>query len=102
MQLDKVNQEFNNMMRDLFPEMFARSPRYSYWTGPRGEMYCCTTEPLNGKFVCWTYQPFGEGSRTGKAKQWKMVDRVEFARRKVAKARAYSRYIKAKGEVANA
>jgi hypothetical protein len=96
MELDKVNQQFNNVMSDVFPELYVQSPRYAYWNGPRGEMYCYTTEPINGKFVCWTYKPVGKGARSGKPKRWEMTDRVEFARRKVAKARAYGRYLKSK------
>jgi hypothetical protein len=98
MELDTVNKEFNEVMRSAFPEMFIESPRYRYWTGPRGEMYCYTTEPIGGKFACWTYQPYGDGARSGKPTHWKMVDRVDFTRRKIAKSRAYSRYLKSKEE----
>lgn len=40
-------------------------------------------------------KPYGKGARTSPTK-WKAVDRVEFARRRIAKARAYSRYLKSK------
>jgi hypothetical protein len=89
---DDVKDEIRKLLSDY------RAPRYTYWKGPRGEMYCYSTEPLHGKFICWTYKPFGAGARSGKPENWKMTDRVEFSRRKVAKARAYSRYLKSKKE----
>lgn len=85
--------KLQELMRNLMPR--TRMPSYRYYQGRRGEMYCWTTEPMdNGKFVCWTYKPIGRGARSGKPRTWKITKRVEFARRKVAKARAYARYMK--------
>lgn len=81
-------------LRQLAAELMPRPVNYRYYDGPRGEMYCWTTEPVKGKFVCWTYRPVGPGARSN-PRRWKMVDRVEFARRKIAKARALARYQKA-------
>ena len=82
------------LMRELMPQ--TRMPRYRYFENKAtGEMFCWTVETMsNGKYVCWNYQPYGEGSRSGKPRAWKPVDRVEFAKRKTAKARALARYQK--------
>lgn len=82
-------------LQDLMASLMPRQARYRYYRGPRGEMYCWSTERIRGKYVCWTYQPYGKGSRSGDPTKWRQRDRVTFSRRKKAKARAYQRYQKA-------
>jgi len=84
-----IPREIQELMASL---MTPRVTRWRYFEGPRGELYCWNTERLpNGKFACWTYQPYGKGSRSGNPTRWRIRNRVEFARRKVAKARAFKR-----------
>ena len=65
---------------------------YLYYKGPRGELYCYTPHPdINGNFWCWTYQPIGKGSRSGRPHKLKLVDLVRCAKRKTAKAKALRR-----------
>lgn len=85
-----------SLMQSILDGYTSRSPSYRYFENKKTkEMFCWTTEPMNnGKFVCWNYKPVGVGSRTGNPKKWKAIKKVEFSRRKSAKARAYSRYLK--------
>lgn len=67
----------------------GRDPRYRYFRGPNQEMFCWTTEKMrDGKFAAFEYRPIGKGSRTGKARRWKIARELHFAQRKTAKARA--------------
>ena|SRR3990167_4627283 len=84
--------ELQRLAASLMPQ--GRSANYRYFEGKQGEMYCWNTEPVDGKFYSWVYQPYGKGSRSGRPTQWKAIHKVAFARRKVAKARARSRYQK--------
>jgi len=88
-------------LQELAASLMPRSPNYRYFTGPRGEMYCWSTERVNGKFCAWTYSPVGKGARSGKPRQWHVINRVNFKLRKVAKARALARYKKAMEEERN-
>ena len=90
--------DFATRFRDLIERdptlrsMFAtRQPRYRYWQTPDGAMYFWTTETLgDDKYASGIYQPYGPGSRSGKAKvtQWRPVRVVHHSTRKAAKARA--------------
>ncbi len=65
---------------------------YRYFKGAKGAQYCWTIHPCDrGRYYAFTYRPVGKGSRSGKAKRWKLVDLVSFARRNKAKARALKR-----------
>jgi len=81
-------------IQDLMASLMPRQPNYRYFGDPKGVKYCWSTERVNGKYLCFDYVPFGKGSRSGNPTQWEPKNRVEFAKRKVAKARAYKRYLK--------
>jgi len=85
-------------VQDLMASLMPRQPRYRYFEGPHKEMYCWTTERVNGKYICFDYIPYGKGSRSGNPTQWKLKNKIKFAKRKVAKARALKRYLKAIGQ----
>lgn len=85
------------LMQQILSEYAGRKPRYRYFENRQTkEMFCWTVETVDGKYVCWTYRPIGTGSRSGHPRRWTAVDRVDFAKRKAAKARAYARYLKSK------
>lgn len=85
-QSDTLNEIANRELAALFPA----SPNTRYWIGVNGHQYHYTTERADaGKFWALEYKPIGEGARTGKARQWQLIRRVGFVRRKAAKARAY-------------
>jgi len=75
----------NELARDL--GLFGRSPRFRYFTMPRKwkktrYAFGWTTErQSNGKFVAFKYRILRNGN-------WKLVKKVEFGKRRVAKARA--------------
>lgn len=65
---------------------------YLFYKGSNGKMHCYTPHPdANGNYWCFTYQPIGKGSRSGRAHTWKVVDLVRCAKRKTAKAKALRR-----------
>lgn len=69
--------------------LFPRQPSYRYFTDNRGWRYCWTTEPMgDGKYTAFVYKPVGKGSRSGKARSFKLTREVRFRTRKAAKARA--------------
>lgn len=77
--------------------LFPRTPSYRYWSiGQR--RFCWNTEPLSGDhpWQAFEYAPVGPGSRSGKAKELKMVRCVNCSTRKAAKARALKWYQAAK------
>lgn len=60
-----------------------------------GRMFCYTPwAAQNGKYYCWTYIPYGRGSQSGGARNWRMRGLIGFKKRKLAKQRAYDRYCK--------
>jgi len=88
----KTSREIQELMASITP----RTARYRYFEGPRKELYCWNTERLSsGKFACWTYQPYGEGSRSGNPTEWQMRNCVQFVKRKKARECACKRYLKA-------
>lgn len=94
---ESASPEIRALAASLMPR--TRQPNFRYFKNSKGVMFCWTTEPMeNGKFACWTYQPYGKGARSGKPGRWKMINRVDFAKRRVAKARAYSRYQKSESK----
>jgi hypothetical protein len=80
--------------RDLnaaFNQVF-REPRWRYY-GKRGalaghpaDVYCYSTEKINGHFQSWVYR------YVRKTQTWKMVKPVKHSRRRDAKARALKLY----------
>lgn len=69
--------------------LFPRQPGYRFWTDPHGVRFCWTTERLgDGKFAAFVYRPVGPGSRSGKARSYKLAREVRLKTRKAAKARA--------------
>src|SRR5690349_15678157 len=65
---------------------------YNFYRGPRGEMFCYTPHAdKDGNYWCFTYRPFGKGSRSGTARQWKLMSLVRCARRKIADKKAHQR-----------
>ncbi len=65
---------------------------YLYFVGPHRELYCYSPHAdVNGNYWCWTYQPYGKGSRSDKPSNWRVIDLVRCAKRRTAKARAFKR-----------
>lgn len=70
---------------------------WNFYKGQRGEKFCYTPHAdTEGNYWCFTYQPIGKGSRTGKPKQWKCIKLVRCAKRKVAQQKAYKRFLTSK------
>ena len=104
----------NPALRDLFQSEFSSRDKagkpirfeldsgqhsYLFYTGPDGEQYCYTPHPdTEGRYWAWTYKPVGKGARTGKARRFKMIERVQFSHRNKAKARALARLHAARTE----
>ncbi len=72
---------------------------YLYYEGPRGEMYCYTPwKSTLGWYYAYTMQPYGKGSQSGNATQWRARNVVRFRKRNLAKKTALHRLYKAKGD----
>ena len=80
-----------------------REARWAYWQKNGGPMFVYNTERINsryadpvadGKFESAVFEPYGPGSRSGKATNWRKVDDLSsfHALRRDAKARAYRLY----------
>jgi hypothetical protein len=82
--LDWLKDQINQVYSQIF-----RMPRYRYFQFGK-EMYCWTTEPMRGHFYAMIYR------YVKTTKTWKLVKKVQFGRRKIAKARAYKWYQDAK------
>jgi hypothetical protein len=84
---------------DLFATRWGTAP-HQMWRCKDGWRVGYTTgrvsharhEPYNGKFAAFAYRPVGPGSRSGKAKEWKMDYFRSYSRRKAARARAEQLY----------
>lgn len=70
---------------------------YRYYEDRKTKTQYCTTtvKDIKGWYWTWTYKPIGPGSRSGKAKRFKLVNLVRFRKKKDAIARAEKRYNKA-------
>lgn len=66
---------------------------YEVTRGPRkGTRHCYTPwKDTKGRYWAFTYKPIGPGSRSGKARKFKLVDLVSFKKRKLADQRAQDR-----------
>lgn len=108
----QIPESIQDLMQSMLSDIYAiRDPKtrktirfnlppsknqYRYFEH-KGWMFCYTPwSATNGKYYCWTYKPFGEGSRTGNPSKWKMINLIGFRKRKTAKQRAYDRYCKLK------
>lgn len=97
---EKVRQaiEAEPALRVLFQP--ARMPRYRYY-GYRQHRFCWTTERMDdGTFRAFEYRPVGKGSRSGKAREWRLTREVSFKTRATAKRRARKWYETAKSKEA--
>jgi hypothetical protein len=94
-----VSPEMLNRLRQFLP----REARWAYWQDKNGPMFVYNTERIhtydpndkaNGKFESAVFEPYGPGSRSGKATRWRVKDdsRSLHDLRKDAKARAYRLY----------
>jgi hypothetical protein len=88
---------------DRIAQFMPREARWAYWQTKDGRMFVYNTErlhtlnpndPGNGKFESAVYVPYGPGSRSGKATQWRKLEGESSLHdlRKDAKARAYRLY----------
>ena len=101
-----VTKLLNDLMADAYAMRRADGSRihitvsrggnvYRYFEGRNGVMFCWTVRPCDrGLYYAFTYQPVGKGSRSGKAKRWRLVDLVSFRHRNKAKERASARHTK--------
>lgn len=94
-----VSPDVLERLRRLMP----REARWSYWQKGSGPMFVYNTErihtrdpsdPGDGRFESCVYEPYGPGSRSGKATRWRVRDgsRSLHDLRRDAKARAYRMY----------
>ena len=81
-------------IKQIFIDLLqTREPNYRYFENRKTkEMFCWTVEKVDGKYTCFNYTPAGKGSRSGSPKRWKLTKRIQFSKRKSAKARALKRY----------
>jgi hypothetical protein len=72
----------------IMERYLGRQPSYSYLRHGQWR-FCWSTEVMgDGKYAAFIYRPIGPGSRSGKAKHWKLVKEVRFSQRKMARTRA--------------
>ena len=95
--------ELTPEMQGLLNRMMPKEARWAYWQDGNGPMFVYNTErlvlrdqsdPANGKFESCVFEPYGPGSRSGKAKTWREQkdSRAAHYLRRDAKARAYRLY----------
>lgn len=75
----------------------AKYERMQQWQAEDGWIIGYTTTRVvdskhDGKFLVVAYRPYGKGSRSGKAKRWKIDYERSFAKRKDARNRAMTLY----------
>jgi hypothetical protein len=103
-----IPNDIQELMADISARAFsARNPRtgkrivfqiakghsYLYFRGDDGNDYCYTPHPdTDGWFYSFAYIGVGPGSRTGKAKSWKLKYLKCHRKRKAAKVRALTLY----------
>jgi hypothetical protein len=88
---DRLNEAFALAQASLHQ---STMPRFRYFQKRNGPMFSWTTEQVEGRYVSFVHVPVGAGSRSGKAREWQMVDDSIAAHhlRKDAKARALRLY----------
>ena len=85
---EQFSQAFGEIVARHFPEMLRRQPNYRYYESKKGHRYGWTTERVNGKFSAFIYR------RIKTKNQLKLVKQCQFAKRKVAKERAWKWFLK--------
>lgn len=99
-----VTRQFNDLLREFAPELFASGPRFHYWTHTTESgrvrwptRYAWTIERTKGAhhddvgFYAMEYRRIWHDKN---GESWKMVREVRFGRKKVAKARAWSWFVR--------
>ncbi len=84
-ELKKLEDQLNNFLVSKFPELLPRTPNMRYFQVKKDYYaFCWTTQPTTKehKFYACVYRILKNGT-------WKLKKRVGFARRKIAKARAW-------------
>jgi len=95
-------EEVQRRLEEMFLEVVSEA-RWAYWQDGRGPMFVYNTERIrtrdprdraNGKFESAVFEPYGPGSRSGKAERWRVREdsRSLHDLRRDAKARAYRLY----------
>lgn len=88
---------------DRLRQFMPREARFAYWQKDNGPMFVYNTERINtrnpddranGCFESAVFEPYGPGSRTGKATRWRKKKDSSSLHdlRRDAKARAYRLY----------
>ena len=82
--------------------LLPREARWAYWQQNGGPMFVYNTErvktqygsPVDGQFESCVFVPYGPGSKSGKAMNWKELEgsRSAHVLRRDAKARAWRLY----------
>lgn len=96
---DESTQRINERLGQFMQEhgLISTPPRYRYFMGANGNMYCWTVEKADitdddpkGYYASFVYRAYGKGSRSGKADRWKHDAKTmrRHRKRKDAKARA--------------
>jgi hypothetical protein len=97
---EQIDAEFRARAQAIFNEVagdvLGRQPRYRYFAH-HNYRYGWTTERVRGQYESFVYQPVGKGSRTGKARSWKLTRVCRHKMRKAAKARALRMWETARG-----
>lgn len=91
----RISERLNQYLRET--GAISEPPRYRYFQGANGNMYCWTVERADqtdddpkGYYASFVYRGYGKGSRSGKPAAWKPDQKtmVRHRKRKDAKARA--------------
>jgi hypothetical protein len=93
----ETRRRLDEMALRISARLGIRQPHYRYFQiGRNGDMFCWTTERVDGKFISWVYKATGPGSRSDKAEHWKQTRKVEHSMRRAASARAERLFASAK------
>jgi len=92
--MQRISERLGQYMREA--GLISTPPRYRYYEGANGNMYCWTTETVDqadddpkGYYASFIYRGYGKGSRSGKPETWKLEAKRNHRKRKDAKARAH-------------
>jgi hypothetical protein len=87
--LGELERELNRQFSEFFSKLFTDAVRFRCWQlGSRIYAYTTQRQP-DGKFHAYVFRSLKDGT-------WRALRCVKFARRKVARARAYRWYQRAK------
>jgi len=98
-----VSTEVEDTLRQYLHRLMPQEARWRYFQRGRGPMFVWTVEPFStrygdskadGKYESVVYVPYGRGSRSGRADNWRRDESTAtlHALRKDAKARALRLY----------